>query len=225
VIVGEPTSLQLAIKHKGFALIQIDVKGRAAHGSIPEEGIDAIDKMAKLIVELSNLKKAFNAIRNEMLGSPKIHMSMIEGGREWSVVPDNCTLKLEARTIPEYTSSEVMEDINKIIEKLSHEDQDFKANVNLCLAGEPLNTSSEEPLVKTIRSAIRTVKGEEPQILGMPFYTEAAIYAAELGVPAVLIGPGDIRQAHACDEFVEIDDVVKASAIYYLIAREFVNAQ
>jgi len=224
VIVGEPTSLQLAIKHKGFANIEIETEGKAAHGSVPEKGIDAIEKMAKIIVKLGGMKKACSAKINDLLGTPKMHLSTIEGGREWSVVPDHCLLRLEIRTIPEYTSNNAMADIRNIIEELSSEDPDLKANVNLFLAGEPLDTSPDEPIVDAIQQAFREVKGVEPQVLGMPYYTEAALFAGELGTPACLIGAGDIKQAHAADEFVKISEVVDAAAIYVLTSQIFVNA-
>jgi len=211
VIVGEPTSLQLAIKHKGFANIEIETEGKAAHGSVPEKGIDAIEKMAKIIVKLGGMKKACSAKINDLLGTPKMHLSTIE-------------LRLEIRTIPEYTSNNAMADIRNIIEELSSEDPDLKANVKLFLAGEPLDTSPDEPIVDAIQQAFREVKGVEPQVLGMPYYTEAALFAGELGTPACLIGAGDIKQAHAADEFVKISEVVDAAAIYVLTSQNFVNA-
>lgn len=224
VIVGEPTSLQLAIKHKGFANIELETEGKAAHGSVPEKGIDAIEKMAKIIVKLDNLKKACGARKNDLLGTPKMHMSTIEGGREWSVVPDRCLLRLEIRTIPEYTSDKAIEDIREIIEELSSKDPDLKATIKLFLAGEPLDTSPDEPVVEALQWAVRKVKGTEPQILGMPYYTEAALFVGELGTPACLIGAGDIKQAHAADEFVEVSEVVDAAAIYALTAQNFSSA-
>jgi acetylornithine deacetylase/succinyl-diaminopimelate desuccinylase-like protein len=223
LIVAEPTALQLAIKHKGFANVEVEVEGKAAHGSVPEKGIDAIEKAAKIILEIENLKKEFASKKDPLLGQPKIHSSTIEGGREWSVVPDRCVVRFEIRTIPGYATSQAVKDVERIISELAKKDPDLKAKVGLFLSGEPLNTSPEDPMIKGLKKAIRTVKAVEPQIIGLPFYTEAAIFAKALSIPACIIGPGDIAQAHSADEFVKMSEVIEAARIYTLTARDFVN--
>jgi len=223
LVIGEPTTLQLAIKHKGFANIEIEVEGKAAHGSVPEKGIDAIEKAAKIILEMDKLKKTFASKKDALLGSPKIHTSTIEGGREWSVVPDRCVARFEIRTIPGYATGQAIKDIENMINELSIKDPDLKAKVGLFHAGEPLNTSPEEPMIKYLRKAIKTVREIEPQIIGLPFFTEAAIFAKALSIPACIIGPGDIQQAHSADEFVKISEVIEAAQIYALTACDFVN--
>jgi len=221
VIVGEPTTLQLAIAHKGYALAELETQGKAAHGSIPDKGIDAIEKMAKVVLRIEDLKKEYDLKNHEMLGSPKIHTSIIQGGREWSVVPDQCLLKIEARTIPRYGSGEVMQDLQKIIEEFSSRDHDFKAKVKLVDAGEPLETSPNEPLVRTLQAAFRETKKVDPQIVGVPYYTEASLFAGKLGIPSCVMGAGDVQQAHAADEFVKTSDVIDVAEIYALAARNF----
>jgi acetylornithine deacetylase len=221
VIVGEPTALQLAITHKGYALAEFETQGKAAHGSMPEKGIDAIEKMARVVLKIEDLKKEYGLKSHEMLGSPKIHTSIIQGGREWSVIPDQCILKIEARTIPKHGSREVMQDLQRIIQEFASKDHDFKATVKLVDAGEPLETSPNEPLVKTLRAAFRETKNADPQIVGVPYYTEASLFSGKLGIPSCLIGAGDIQQAHAADEFVKISEVIEAAEIYALAAQNF----
>ncbi len=223
LIVGEPTALQLAIKHKGFANVEVEVEGKAAHGSVPEKGIDAIEKAAKIILEMERLKKGFASKKDPLLGQPKMHTSTIEGGREWSVVPDRCVVRFELRTIPGYATNQALKDIENLIHELANEDPDLKAKVGLFLSGEPLNTSPEEPMIKGLQKAIKAVKGTQPQIIGLPFYTEAAIFAKALHIPACIIGPGDIAQAHSADEFVKISEVFEAANIYALTAYDYVN--
>jgi acetylornithine deacetylase/succinyl-diaminopimelate desuccinylase family protein len=223
LIVAEPTALQLAIKHKGFANVEVEVEGKAAHGSVPEKGIDSIEKAAKIILEIENLKKEFALKKDPLLGQPKIHASTIEGGREWSVVPDRCVVRFEIRTIPGYATSQAVKDVERIIQELARKDPDLKAKVGLFLSGEPLNTSPEDPMIKGLKKAIKTVKAVEPQIIGLPFYTEAAIFAKALNIPACIIGPGDIAQAHSADEFVKMSEVIEAARIYALTACDFVN--
>jgi acetylornithine deacetylase/succinyl-diaminopimelate desuccinylase-like protein len=78
-------------------------------------------------------------------------------------------------------------------------------------------------MIKGLKKALKTVKKVEPQIIGLPFYTEAAIFAKALKIPACIIGPGDIAQAHSADEFVKMSEVVEAARIYALTAQDFVN--
>ena len=95
-IVAEPTELQIVVAHKGFAWIDIETRGIAAHGSRPEEGVDAITKMGKFLVELENLQKGILQQRqHELVGSPSVHASIIHGGRELSTYPDHCKLQIE----------------------------------------------------------------------------------------------------------------------------------
>jgi acetylornithine deacetylase/succinyl-diaminopimelate desuccinylase family protein len=223
VIVGEPTSLQLAIKHKGYINIEIETKGKAAHGSVPEKGIDAIEKMSKLIVKLDEMKEAASKKSNDLLGQPKIHTSTIQGGREWSVIPDQCILKIEVRTIPEYKTEDAMKDLQKIITELSGKDPDFKASANIFLDGEPLDTSPNEPIVKNLVQVYEELKGTKLPIIGVPYGTEAPIFAKGFKAPTCVIGPGDIKQAHTSDEYVNINEVIDAAVIYAHTAQRLLG--
>ena len=221
VIVGEPTSLTLAIAHKGFALTEFTIRGRASHGSVPEAGIDAIEKTARIVLAIEALKREYAAKKHALLGSPKIHTSIIKGGREWSVIPDQCTLKVEARTIPKHEAKEVHRDLNRIIHRLASKDRDLKASVNLLYSGKSLETSKNDPLVLGLESAFTRIKKRKPKLVGMPYYTEASLFAEALRVPACLMGAGDIRQAHAADEYVRVNEVHELSMIYAEAAQGF----
>jgi len=220
VIVGEPTSLRLAIKHKGYINIVIETKGKAAHGSVPEKGINAIEKMAKIIVKLDEMKETASMKSNDLLGPPKMHTSMIEGGREWSVIPDQCVLKVEIRTIPEYKKGDALRDLQKIIADLSSKDPNLKASTSIFLDGEPLDTSPNEPIVKSLAQVFEKLKGSKLPIIGAPYWTEAPIFAKGFGAPTCVIGPGDIKQAHTVDEYVMTSEVVDAATIYALTAQK-----
>jgi acetylornithine deacetylase/succinyl-diaminopimelate desuccinylase family protein len=220
VIVGEPTTLQCAIAHKGFINIEIETTGKAAHGSVPEKGIDAIEKMGKIIVKLDDVKEKANKKSNALLGPPKFHTSTIEGGREWSVIPDQCILKIEVRTIPEYKTGDAMKDIQEVINELASKDPSIKAATRIFLDGEPLSTSSNEPIVKTLGQVFEELKGTRLPIIGVPYGTEAPIFAKGFAAPTVVFGPGDIKQAHTVDEYVLIDDVTDAATLYALTAQK-----
>jgi succinyl-diaminopimelate desuccinylase len=223
IIVGEPTDLQLAIKHKGFINIEIETKGKAAHGSVPEKGIDAIEKMAKIVVKLEEMKETASKKHNELLGQPKIHTSTIQGGREWSVIPDQCILKIEVRTIPEYKTEDAMKDLHKIIAELSSKDPNLKASTNIFLDGEPLDTSPNEPIVKSLAQVYEKLKGTKLPVIGVPYGTEAPIFAKGFKAPTCVMGPGDIKQAHTSDEYVNTNEVIDAAVIYAHTARQLLG--
>lgn len=224
IIVGEPTSLQLAIKHKGYINIVIETKGKAAHGSVPEKGIDAIEKMAKIIVKLDEMKETASRKSNDLLGPPKMHTSMIEGGREWSVIPDQCVLKVEVRTIPEYKTADAMKDLQKIIADLSSKDPNLKASTSIFLDGEPLDTSPNEPIVKNLTQVFEKLKGTKLPVIGVPYGTEAPIFAKGFGAATCVMGPGDIKQAHTTDEYVITSEVIDAAIIYAHTAQKLLCA-
>jgi succinyl-diaminopimelate desuccinylase len=223
IIVGEPTELQLAIKHKGFINIEIETKGKAAHGSVPEKGIDAIEKMAKLVVKLDEMKEKASEKSNELLGQPKIHTSTIQGGREWSVIPDKCILKIEVRTTPEYKTQDAMRDLDGIIAEISKKDLDFKATTSIFLDGEPLDTSPNEPIVKSLEEVYMKVRGTKLPVVGVPYGTEAPIFAEGFKAPACVMGPGDIKQAHTADEYVDTNEVIDAAVIYANVAQKLLG--
>ena len=110
-IVTEPTELELIVAHKGFVWIEIEVEGRAAHGSRYEEGVDAIVKAGPILTGLGVLDAALGERTHPLLGRGSVHASLIEGGAEMSSYPGRCTIGLERRTLPGETAADVEAEI------------------------------------------------------------------------------------------------------------------
>lgn len=220
VIVGEPTNFQLGVAHKGFVWLEIETRGKAAHGSVPENGIDAIANMAKIISRMHSLERVYAKKKHDLVGVPKIHMSMIEGGSEWSVIPDFCRLKLERRTIPGETSM-VIDEFNQMLNELSTEDPFFSAKVKKIFERQPMEIASDEAIVKNLRLAVQEIRRTEPKIVGEPYWSDASLFVNKASIPTCLFGPGDIGLAHSADEFIKIDDVVDSAKVYALTAQAF----
>lgn len=220
-IVGEPTSLGIAIAHKGYAWVGVDVHGRASHGSVPEKGVDAIAKASKLVSRLSELQNSYKSISHPLLGNPKMHMSTITGGTEWSVVPEACSVRLERRTLPAEPKNVAVKEIKKVIGELSAEDREFSADVTSFFDQPGLDISREEPVVQTLTTAFRQVMHREPAIVGVPYWTDAALLVSKRGIPACLFGPGDIGLAHSADEYVPLKEVENATLIFGQTIRDF----
>jgi acetylornithine deacetylase len=220
-IVGEPTGMDVAIAHKGYGWVEVTVNGRAAHGSVPEKGIDAIEMTSKLVQRISSLKRTHAAVKHPLLGSPKMHTSTIVGGTEWSVVPETCRLRLERRNVPGEPKDIAKREVQKVVDDLSGEDRNFHATV-IELFGQPaLETSSKEPLVRSVSAAYRSVMGRRAKIVGVPFWTDAALLAGEAGITSCLFGPGDVQQAHTADEYVDLKDVETATLVFERAIRGF----
>jgi len=219
VIVGEPTELKLAVAQKGAQRFEIETFGRAAHGSAPELGIDAIANMALVIQKIGQLA-SIRVPNHPLLGAPRIHASTIEGGSGWNVVPDYCKLRVERRSLPGESPSglEIME---QMLAELSAGNKDFSGRVRLVVDRKPMETSKTERLVTLMQDVVERVLGKRPATTGVPYWTDAAHFAADHGIPTCIFGPGSVAQAHADDEYVSIDQVIKAAQVYALVAELF----
>jgi acetylornithine deacetylase/succinyl-diaminopimelate desuccinylase family protein len=222
-IVGEPTNLDIAVAHNGIVRLEIETFGKAAHGSVPEIGIDAIVQMAKLILRLEELKHTYLDRRHALTGIPKLHTSTINGGSEWSMVPDFCRVRVERRTVPGETSSVVINELKQILEELKKEDPQFNAEIRLVLNKQPMEISAQEDVVKILQIAFREVRQSEPKIIGQPYWTDASIFVNKAFIPTCIFGPGNIDVAHSKDEYIKIDDVVDSAKIYALAAKNFLE--
>ena len=220
-IVGEPTDMSVATAHKGFIWFEIEFKGKAAHGSVPERGIDAITHAASFVTQLKELRERLETHSHTLLGPPKIHASTIKGGIHWSIVPDQCTLRLERRTLPGETTAAAMKEIQDILDMLKQQDGNFEAKARRVFERPPLETASSELLVQELQRVLCESNGSPQPIIGVPYWTDGAILAESGSIPTCIFGPGDIRVAHSPDEFVNLDDVLRAGEIYASVAQRF----
>jgi acetylornithine deacetylase len=206
-IVAEPTDMKLCIAHKGFVGFQIEVAGRAAHGSRPDLGVDAIARMGQVLVRLEALDDEVAAgRRHPLLGTGSTHASLIEGGQEYSSYPQRCLLTGERRTIPGESLEQVEAELRGLL-------GDLGGSVRTTFGREPLETDPQEEIVGLVRRHAR-VDG----VHGVAFWTDAALLAAA-GIPTVVFGPGGAG-AHAVEEWVNVDDLERCVEIYVGVAAE-----
>jgi len=219
-IVGEPTGLDVAIAQKGYAWLEVETIGRRAHGSVPEEGIDAIEKMAKIISRLDYVRNKHSSIRHRLVGTPRIHTSTITGGSDWSSVPASCTLRVERRLIPGEHPSTALAELQELVRHCSSADRNLKARVRIVHHAGAFEVDANELLIKILRRSLRRI-GASGRIVGVPYWTDAAILVNEARIPTCLFGPGDIRVAHGPDEYVASQDVVQAAGAYAETAQQY----
>ncbi|MEM4093282.1 MAG: ArgE/DapE family deacylase [Conexivisphaerales archaeon] len=216
-VVGEPTELKIGIAHKGATRYIVNIKGKAAHGSSPEKGIDAIAKACKFINEIYKIRFTKE---HPILGKPVIHTSMINGGSEWSTVPGNCTVYVERRTIPSETADDVINEAREIMKDIKYWDNDFDGEVRLWRHFPPMEVSEKSDIVKILDDSVRVFG--EPETVGLPYWTDAATMNLA-GTPAVVFGPGSISYAHSDIEMINVHDVYRASLIYNDLAKNFLK--
>jgi acetylornithine deacetylase len=204
-IVTEPTELELIVAHKGFVWIEIEVTGRAAHGSRYEEGVDAIVKAGPILTGLGELDAALGARTHPLLGRGSVHASLIEGGAEMSSYPARCTIGLERRTLPGETAAQVEAEIARLI---------GDAKQRTLLVREPFAVDPEELIVRAVAAA-----AGDPTLAGAPYWADAAFIAAA-GIPTVMFGTSGAG-AHAVEEWVSVRDSVAVTKTLIEVAARF----
>jgi acetylornithine deacetylase len=215
-IVTEPTELQLIVAHKGFVWIEIEILGRAAHGSRPELGVDAIVKAGPVLAEIGRLDTALGAHTHPLLGRGSVHASLIEGGSELSSYPARCVISLERRTLPGETQASVEAEVEAILERCRANDRDFVAERRTLLAREPFEVPEDAEIVAAVREIAADTLSLPPTIAGVPYWADAAFIAAG-GIPTVMFGPSGAG-AHAVEEWVSIADTESVTRILVDVA-------
>jgi acetylornithine deacetylase len=219
-VVTEPTRLAIMPAHRGFVWVEVDVAGRAAHGSRWDIGVDAIRHAGLLLAELDRIDEMVLPGRTHpLLGRGSLHASLIEGGIGLSTYPDRCVLKLERRTIPGETTGDVVAEVKRACAAIAARRPSFAAEVRLLGAQGPSDVAVDAPLVRGLEAALGSC-GERPVIEGMSAWTDAALLN-DAGMPAVCFGPGDISLAHAAEEYIPLDEIDRATAVLTAFARSW----
>jgi len=205
-VVTEPTDLQIAVAHKGFAWVDIETRGRAAHGSRPRDGRDAILRMGRVLHRLEALDRELQSRRSHpLMGTASLHASIINGGRELSSYPDRCVLQMERRTIPGESGEQVGRDVQEILESLARHDPEFQGTARVTFSRPPYELPRDHPLPGVLGDVL-TALGHRAERVGMSFWTDAAVLGAA-GIPTVLFGPGGAG-LHGREEYVTVADVI-----------------
>jgi acetylornithine deacetylase/succinyl-diaminopimelate desuccinylase-like protein len=195
-IVGEPTKLQVVTAHKGSLWLQLETRGKAAHGAMPHLGKNAVHEMARVVDFLeSDYAAQLRRRKHPLLGTATVNVGTISGGTQPNIVPAVCRITIDRRMLPGESDAAVGREIGAQLraKKLVTRITDTK------IAPAPaLETSPKLPLV---RQFFRSVGQTRP--VGVHYFCDAAVLAAA-GIPGVVYGPGDIAQAHTADEWISL---------------------
>jgi acetylornithine deacetylase/succinyl-diaminopimelate desuccinylase family protein len=205
-IVTEPTDLEIAVGHKGFAWVEIIVEGKAAHGSRPADGQDAILRLGRVLSKLESLDRRLQAQPpHPLVGTGSLHASIIEGGHELSSYPDRAALQMERRLLPGEAESAALEEVQEILHELTREDPTFRSSGRTMFSRPAYEILPDNELPHLLAQALSSLGGEARRI-GASFWTDAAVLG-HAGIPSILFGPGGAG-LHSIEEYVKIADVL-----------------
>jgi len=222
-IVGEPSSLQIERCHKGFAWIDIESHGVAAHGSAWQVGVDAITKMGKVLTSLESLGEKLQGKKHPLVGPASVHASVIKGGLELSTYPDRCLLQIERRLIPGEDQGDVEVEMEKLLKDISEKDPKFGASYEVIFYRGPMDVPETAEICQTLVACSKEAINLTPAFIGGSGWLDTQIIWGK-GIPAVAYGPAGDGD-HSAVEWVDLDTVIEAAKVQELVIRRFCGAK
>lgn len=215
VIITEPTDFEVVTTHRGMLWLKVTTKGKTAHSSTPQLGINAISSMKSFLEELQNYK--FNVEPHKLLGDCSMSVNTITGGKEINVVPDSCSIGVDIRTLPLQSNQQIVDDFKGIIAELKQKNPKFDAEVSVIRQVDALEADGNCNFVKEFCSVVGVNKTQ-----AVSFTTDGPFFTS-LGAPVVIFGPGKPELAHKPDEYIEISELEKAVEYYKNIILRFLT--
>ena len=221
-IVTEPTEMRLCLAHKGFAWLEVETRGVAAHGSRPDLGADAIAHMGRILTGVLEVDRRLRAGRGHLLlGTGTIHASLVEGGQELSTYPARCVVTLERRTIPGEDGASALREVEALIAAARAEDPELEASVRLMLERPPSQLGADSFVTEAVEKAATEVLRREPEVIGVAYWMDMALSNA-VGIPTVAFGPSG-EGAHADVEWVDLASLEACVQVYLRTAELICN--
>jgi succinyl-diaminopimelate desuccinylase len=208
-IIAEPTDLNPVIVQKGHCWLKIKTRGVAAHGALPERGVNAILKMYPVISRIQELD--FGQGDHPLVSGTTVNIGLINGGVKINMVPDECESSLDFRYPPGVTSESILEKLNVLLKDLKAKDTELDAKIEIIKCSDPVEVQRDAEIVTLLLRAMDKVLGSHSEPLGVPYYTDAS---ALTSIPIVLLGPGEPGYAHQKDERIKISSMLPAAKIY-----------
>jgi acetylornithine deacetylase len=219
-IVTEPTALEICVAHKGFTWLEVEIAGRAAHGSQPQLGVDAIAKAGRVLTGIEDLgRRLAGEPGHPLLGTGSLHASLISGGQELSSYPERCLVELERRTLPGEGAELVEQQVRDLVDAAAAADPELRAEVRTRLVRPPFEIATDAEIVRLVSAHAERVIGLVPPVIGWAAWMDSAILDGA-GIPTVIFGPAG-EGAHAVVEWVDLASVERCAEVLVATAREF----
>lgn len=215
-IVTEPTELAVCLAHKGFAWIEIEVEGRAAHGSRPDLGVDANLAMGRVLAEVAGLEKELaGRPPHPRVGRPSLHVGTLAGGTGWSTYAARAVAGVERRTIPGETAEGALAEIEARLARLhaaipgDGSGAPLRATARIALARDPFEADPGGPLALALGRGAAEALGREAERIGVAYWMDAALLGAA-GIETAVFGPAGAG-AHEVEEWVDLGSVAECA--------------
>ncbi len=222
---------RVCIGHRGAAWMSIATKGKKSHGSMPDLGINALDKMIKLLHLVNEeLKPRLRQRTTDLPVAPAacrkstLAVTVINAGTKVNTVPDRCTAEIDRRLIPGETVEGAIEEIRELCRRLQAEDPDFQYEINRIMYADPTLVPTDTPLVKAFLASGEAVVGHVPEFVISPGTDDQRFVVQHAGIEQCIVyGPGALNLAHQTDEYVAIADILTAVKVMAHAAMELLG--
>jgi acetylornithine deacetylase/succinyl-diaminopimelate desuccinylase family protein len=216
-ICAEPTGLVPVIAHKGDFYFDITTVGKSAHGSVPHLGVNAIVKMVPVIQAVLELGERLQARSHPLCGHPTISIGLVRGGTITCAVAERCTLSLDRRVIPGEKPTDVVAEVQGLLDCIAAADPGFHAELAVPVMALPMEIAASESIVLALRRQTEALTGRDPGTQGWSATCDANILVNDAGIPTCIFGPGSLeRAAHKPDEHIDIGELALSARIYAL---------
>ncbi len=230
-VICEPEENQLCVKQKGALRVELTVRGKMAHGAMPLSGVNPVTRAARFVVAVEELEREEieRCGEDPFLGYPSLTPTILMGPEagepQINVVPASAYVALDIRTVPTQSHDELVKELRVILTRLAAEDPDFDATLEVIEERPPTETSKDEPLVRAMDAAYRTLTGGEPRYNGVPGATDGTFLHAWAGIPIITTGAGDREIPHHKDEWVDEEELLAACKLYAATALYYAHGE
>lgn len=215
VVIPEPTDFEVVTAHRGMLWLEVATKGKAAHSSAPQLGVNAINSMRLILNELDGYQ--IKTEPHKLLGTCSMSINTITGGKAMNVVPDKCSIGIDIRTLPGQDHQAIIADLEEICSRLKTDNEQFEATISVMRQMQSLETDCSCDFVRDFCSV---VEADKTKVVG---YTTDGPYFASIGSPVVVFGPGKPHLCHKPDEYIDIPDLEKGVEYFKNIIFKFLT--
>lgn len=215
LVIGEPTGLDLVVRHKGALHLRITVQGRSAHGARPERGVNAVRHMCDVVAALDGVDLGFP--EDPLLGEPTLSVNQVTGGAAVNVVPDTCTAAVDIRTLPGQDHHEIVRQVEDLVGDVAGGVPGLGYEVEVVNDRAWAGTDPSSDLIEGAQEAAAEVFGKRRAVRGVPYYSDASVLQPATGLPVLLFGPGETSLMHQVNESVAASDLVAAARFFSVL--------
>ena len=214
-VIPEPTDLSVVTAHRGLYWLKIATRGKAAHSSMPERGVNAIASMRRVLEALEQYEIPFKP--HPLLGKSSLSVNTINGGDAINIIPDRCTIGVDIRTLPGQNHENLRYDVERILAQLKATIPQFDAELTIERSAQAVETDPDNEFVKRFCSAVGV------DLTNVVSFTTDASHLLPLSVPIVIYGPGEPKLCHQVDEYVDLAHVQAAADAFRQVIATFLT--